>query len=111
MRPGAGPAPVRLLEAAAFDVFLGTWFKERHGAVLVPVVEATVGQGNGAFRCLPGVPQDLTCLEIKAHQEAAFVATVGSVQATIQEDHAAVVVLHFPGMVNFLSLDPAVSVL
>ena len=68
------------------------------------VVLGTGGYGNVYYLSTNAKGSNATAIW-RAH------AAVGAIEAAIQEDHAAVVVLHLPGGIDFLGLDAAVRIL
>src|ERR1051326_752717 len=100
MRPSWPAAAVRLLEAATFDVLLRARLNQQHGPFLGSVVEPAVRQGHGTFRramfgIVVLVPQNVPGFEVKA---------------AVEQDHAAMVILHFSGGINFSCLDSAIRI-
>src|SRR4051794_29525005 len=110
VRPRRRPAAVGLRELAALDVLLRARLDEQHGTAFGAVVQSAVRHRHRALLRPALVPQDLAGLEIEAVQVTSPVATVSAVKATVDDDHASVVVLHRPGEVDLLGLD-AVPVL
>src|SRR5262249_7282021 len=62
------------------------------------------------FRVVAFVPQDFSSLEVEADEGATLVAAVGAIKASVENDHATVVVLHLFAKINFLGLDGAVPI-
>src|SRR5207249_3561917 len=63
------------------------------------------------FGRLAIAPQDLSGLKVETGEKAPFIAAVGAVETAIEDDHAAVVVLHAGGKVDFGRIDPTTGVL
>src|ERR1051326_1925861 len=115
MRPSWPAAAVRLLEAATFDVLLRARLNQQHGPFLGSVVEPAVRQGHGTFRramfgIVVLVPQNVPGFEVQTDERSTLIAPIRAVKAAVEQDHAAMVILHFSGGINFSCLDSAIRI-
>ncbi len=113
VRPRRLAAAARLLEAPALEIRLRARLDQQHRAVLGAVVEPAVREGHRALRRLSSlgalVPVDRASPKVEGQEEAARVAAVRAVERAVDQDHAAVVVLHLVGEVDLLGLDTPVG--
>src|SRR5262249_17831238 len=116
MRPGRQLAAIGLFEATTLYVFLRVWFNEEQGTFFGAVIDSSIRQGQRAFRCavlgvVALVPEDVASFEIETDEGATFISAIGAVEVAVEDDHAAVVVLHLSGEINFLGFDTAILIL
>src|SRR5690606_12972396 len=96
---------IGLVEAAALEEFLFGGLNQHERPVLGAEVETPVGEGERPLGGVAIPPQRLARLKIEASQESAPVPPIGSVETAIDYNHAAMMILHLIGGVDFLGLD------
>src|SRR5262249_40081832 len=99
MRPGR-LAGARRRETAVLDVLLRVGLDQDDRPALIAIVQATVGVSDRSLTGLALAPLHLARHDLQTRQPA----LVGAVQVIAEQNHAAVMVLHVLGEVDFLGL-------
>src|SRR5262245_53307339 len=108
MCPSGDARAIRLIKTAALHQTLFRGLNQHDRSFFTPQVESPVGVEQGALWTFSVSPERLACIEIDAGHHAAAVAAIGAVKSAIDNNHAAVVILHLHCGVSFLRLKLAV---
>jgi hypothetical protein len=85
-----------LVKATTLDQSFSVRLDQEQRTLLGAQVQSAIRQGQRALGGLAISPQEFTALEIETGEKTTFVPAVSAIQATVDDDHAAMVVLHVP---------------
>ena len=110
MCPRGRTTAIRLVKPAALEQPSSRRLDQDDRPLLAAQIESPVCHRQRTFGRLAIAPQDLSGLKVETGEKAPFIAAVGAKQTAIDDDHAAVVVLHIAGKIDFGRVDPTTGV-